>query len=82
MTTTKTTARCSYRGHKLEVCVSSTGFLSVGIDGWLIATAMEPTTALHEISERLRLQACEHAPPKLPKRFRDRVHAIANGGAA
>jgi hypothetical protein len=79
MTTTKT-ATCRFRGHVLQVsrqphCET----MNVGIDGWLVATAMTATTALHEICERLRLEACDRNQPTLPKRFRDRVHAIADG---
>jgi hypothetical protein len=79
--TTTTTATCRFRGHVLQVSRLPHGTMSVGIDGWLVATAATATTALHEIGERLRLEACEHNPPTLPKRFRDRVHAIADGGA-
>lgn len=77
-TTTNDIARCTIRGHRVEVRRNRTeaATYNVGIDGWLVAVAPTAEDAVWEVAEKIRMKAPQNGAPKVPRRFCEAVAAL------
>lgn len=72
--TMKNYTRCTVRGHAVEFKVNAgSGFVSVGVDGWLVGNYATAEQAICQAMETVRMIESELTAPTMPAKARRAV---------
>lgn len=78
----KTYTRCTVRGHAVEFKINAgSGFVAVGVDGWLVGNYATAKQAIGQAMEKVRqIEGWLPTAPKMPAKARQAVEELQGAG--